>query len=76
MTYKQVQRSMVIELARYMPPLGEESFIFYSNLNSLSKGMHLGLDSSFSYLKSENLLVKPKRSYTNSSFSKHCVPPG
>lgn len=64
-------QSMVANIRRYMPRLGTRKlyYLLKPELNAL--GIKLGRDALFEYLRDHNLLVKPKRSYTKTTFSKH-----
>ncbi len=64
-------KQMVLEIRRYMPRIGGRKLYFLLKPNFKEQGITLGRDSFFTYLRSENLLVKPKRSYTKTTYSKH-----
>ncbi|WP_374027183.1 IS3 family transposase [Pseudoalteromonas sp. JSTW] len=64
-------KAMVLEIRRFMPRLGGRKLYFLLKPKLIEQGISLGRDAFFSYLKSEHLLVKPKRSYTKTTFSKH-----
>ena len=64
-------KDMVLEIRRFMPRLGGKKLYFLLKSKFVEEGITLGRDNFFSYLKSENLLVKPRRSYTKTTFSKH-----
>ena len=64
-------KDMVLEIRRYMPRLGGRKLYFLLKSKFIEQGIRLGRDSFFSYLRSENLLVKPKRSYTKTTYSNH-----
>lgn len=64
-------KAMVLEIRRFMPRLGGKKLYFLLKPKFIAQGISLGRDAFFSYLKSEHLLVKPKRSYTKTTFSKH-----
>lgn len=64
-------KSMVLEIRRFMPRLGGKKLYFLLKPKFIEQGIKLGRDGFFSYLKHEKLLVKPKRSYTKTTFSKH-----
>ena len=64
-------KKMVLELRRFMPRLGTRKLYFLLKPKLLSQGIKLGRDGLFSYLRNENLLVKPRRSYTKTTNSKH-----
>ncbi len=64
-------KGMVLEIRRYMPRLGGRKLYFLLKSKFIEQGIRLGRDSFFAYLRKENLLVKPKRSYTKTTYSKH-----
>jgi len=64
-------KAMVLEIRRFMPRLGGRKLYFLLKPKFIEQGISLGRDAFFSYLKNEHLLVKPKRSYTKTTFSKH-----
>jgi putative transposase len=64
-------KNMVLEIRRFMPRLGGKKLYFLLKPKLIELGVKLGRDGFFRYLKNENLLVKPKRSYTKTTFSKH-----
>ncbi|MBY5949318.1 IS3 family transposase [Photobacterium rosenbergii] len=64
-------KDMVQELRRYMPRLGTRKLYFLLKQKFVESGIKLGRDAFFDYLRSEHLLVKPKRSYTKTTNSKH-----
>jgi len=62
---------MVLELRRFMPRLGVRKLYFLLKPKFVESGIKLGRDGLFRYLKEEGLLVKPKRSYTKTTDSRH-----
>lgn len=64
-------KDMVLELRRYMPKIGTRKLYWLIKPKLETAGIKLGRDGLFSYLKTHNLLVKPKRSYTKTTNSKH-----
>lgn len=62
---------LVQSIRMEMPRLGTRKlyYLLKDNLNEL--GIKIGRDSLFDYLRYENLLVKPKKSYTKTTNSKH-----
>ncbi|GAB7218761.1 hypothetical protein VcTj87_05820 [Vibrio comitans] len=64
-------RQMVLELRRYMPRLGTRKLYFLLKPKFIAQGIKLGRDAFFDYLREELLLVRPKRSYTKTTNSKH-----
>ncbi|WP_408580438.1 IS3 family transposase [Aliivibrio fischeri] len=64
-------KNMVQEIRRYMPRIGGKKLYFLLKPKFITHGIKLGRDNFFSYLRNECLLVKPKRSYTKTTYSKH-----
>jgi len=64
-------KAMVLEIRCFMPRLDGKELYFLLKSKFIAQGINLGRDAFFNYLKSEHLLVKPKRSYTKTTFSKH-----
>lgn len=53
-----------------MPRLGTRKLYFLLKPKLIAKGIKLGCDALFDYLREERLLVKPKRSYTKTTNSR------
>lgn len=64
-------KAMVLDIRRFMPRIGGKKLYFLLKPKFIEKGIKLGRDNFFSYLKDEGLLVKPKRNYTKTTHSKH-----
>lgn len=62
---------MVLDIRRFMPRVGGRKLYFLLKPKFIEKGIKLGRDNFFSYLKREGLLVKPKHNYTKTTHSKH-----
>ncbi|SNX50113.1 hypothetical protein VTH8203_03761 [Vibrio thalassae] len=62
---------MVLELRRFIPRLGTRKLYFFWKPKLIAKGTKIGRDALFDYLREESLLVKPKRSYTKTTNSRH-----
>lgn len=56
---------------RYMPRLGTRKLYRLIKPKLVEHGIKLGRDGFFTYLKREGLLVKPKKSFTKTTYSKH-----
>ena len=54
-----------------MPRLGVRKLYFLIKPQLIKAGIKLGRDGLFKYMKTQNLLVPPKRSYTKTTYSKH-----
>ncbi|ACA84360.1 hypothetical protein Swoo_3827 [Shewanella woodyi ATCC 51908] len=64
-------KAMVLDIRRFMPRVGGRKLYFLLKPKFIEKGIKLGRDNFFSYLKREGLLVKPKHNYTKTTHSKH-----
>jgi transposase InsO family protein len=64
-------KAMVMNLRRFMPRLGTRKLYHLIKPELVKKGITLGRDGLFDYLREAGLLIKPKRSYTKTTFSKH-----
>jgi len=54
-----------------MPRVGIRKLYFLLKDAFVENGIKVGRDALFKYLKQENILVKPVKSYTKTTFSKH-----
>ena len=54
-----------------MPRLGGRKLYYLLKPKLEHLGIKVGRDGFFDYLREHNLLVKPKRSYTKTTYSKH-----
>jgi len=64
-------RDMVLYWRRFMPRVGTRKLYYLIKPQLEAQGIKLGRDGLFHYLKQENLLVKPRKSYTKTTNSKH-----
>lgn len=64
-------KEMIMNLRRFMPRLGTRKLYYLIKPALMESGIKLGRDGLFDYLRDANLLVKPRRSYTRTTFSKH-----
>ena len=64
-------KQMVLELRRFMPRLGGRKLYFLLKPKLQERGIKLGRDALFDYLRANDLLVPRKRSYTKTTHSKH-----
>jgi len=64
-------RDMVLYWRRFMPRIGTRKLYYLIKPQLEAQGIKLGRDGLFHYLKQENLLVKPRKSYTKTTYSKH-----
>lgn len=64
-------KEMIMNLRRFMPHLGTRKLYYLMKPALTEGGIKLGRDGLFDYLRDENLLVKPRRRYTRTTFSKH-----
>lgn len=64
-------KELVEKQRRDMPRLGTRKLYFLLENVFVENGIKIGRDALFSYLKRENMLIKPVKSYTKTTFSKH-----
>ncbi|WP_169460702.1 IS3 family transposase, partial [Marinomonas sp. UCMA 3892] len=64
-------KDLVMDIRRFMPRLGTRKLYFLLKDKLKERDIKLGRDGLFRYLREEGLLVKPKRSYTKTTDSKH-----
>ena len=61
----------VIEERIHLPRLGTRKLYYRLSKQIRSKGIKIGRDALFAFLRSEHMLIKPKRSYHKTTNSKH-----
>lgn len=66
-----IVKQLVETQRRAMPCLGTRKLYFLLEQSFRENGIKMGRDAFFSYLKREHLLVKPMKSYTRTTFSRH-----
>jgi len=64
-------KSMVQGIRIQMPRLGTRKLYFLLKQDFENKGIKIGRDALFRYLKTEHMLIKPKKRYTKTTNSKH-----
>lgn len=64
-------RPMVQDVRMDMPRLGTRKLYYLLKDEFDVKGLKLGRDALFDYLRSEHLLIRPKKNYTKTTDSKH-----
>lgn len=64
-------KSAVITERIYLPQLGTRKLHYLLKDRFAAQGIKIGRDGLFSFLRSEHLLIKPKRSYHKTTNSKH-----
>jgi IS1 family transposase len=64
-------KSLVVTERSMMPRIGTRKLHYLLKNKFESSGIKIGRDALFSFLKSENMLVKPRKSYTKTTWSKH-----
>ena len=62
---------MVLDVRRYMPLLGTRKLYYLLKPKLRKLGIKLGRDALFDYLRDEQLLVRPKRSFIKTTNSRH-----
>ena len=70
---KQLRRikTLVQDVRRRMPQIGTRKLYYLLKDDFVSLGIKIGRDALFDYLRQERMLIKPKRKYTKTTFSKH-----
>jgi putative transposase len=66
-----VIRDWVLYWRQFMPQLGARKLYALIKSRLIEQNIKLGRDGFLTYLRHERLLVKPKKSYTKTTFSKH-----
>jgi transposase InsO family protein len=64
-------RQLVEKQRRIMPRLGARKLYFLLKQSFVENGIKIGRDAFYAYLKREQMLVKPMKNYTKTTFSKH-----
>lgn len=67
---KEVKAAVIAERI-YLPRLGTRKLYYRLQTQLHLKGIKIGRDKLFAFLRSEHLLIKPKRSYRKTTYSKH-----
>lgn len=60
-----------MEVRRYLPRLGTRKLYHLLKPRFEAAGIKLGRDGLFAYLRQHHLLIRPRRCYTKTTFSKH-----
>lgn len=64
-------KDLVIRTRISMPRLGTRKLHYLLKEEFKSLGIKIGCDALFKYLKSESLLIRPKKNYTKTTLSNH-----
>ncbi|WP_152973924.1 IS3 family transposase [Zhouia amylolytica] len=64
-------KALVLQLRMQMPRIGTRKLYYLLRDEFRLQGIKIGRDALFTYLRSEALLVKPKKNYTKTTDSKH-----
>lgn len=64
-------RPLVLSIRREMPRIGTRKLYYLLKPDFDRLGIKIGRDALFAYLKSEHLLIRPKKNYTKTTNSKH-----
>jgi transposase InsO family protein len=64
-------KPMINEIRRKMPRLGTRKLYYLLQEDFKRSSIKVGRDGLFKYLRSENMLVRPAKSYTKTTYSKH-----
>lgn len=62
---------LVLEIRMQMPRIGTRKLYYLLQDKLLSLGIKMGRDALFSYLKTQNMLIKPRKNYTRTTYSNH-----
>jgi len=62
---------MVVGIRLEMPRIGTRKLYYLLSQRFSEEGIKIGRDALFAYLRREKLLVRPMKSYTRTTFSKH-----
>lgn len=66
-----IVRYLVEQVRIEMPRLGTRKLYYLLKDELINSGVKLGRDGLFSYLRKEQLLIRPRKSYTKTTHSKH-----
>lgn len=64
-------KPLVMHIRMQMPRIGTRKLYYLLKGEFKNQGIKIGRDALFDYLRSESMLVKPKRNYTKTTNSKH-----
>lgn len=64
-------KARILEIRRRMPRIGTRKLYYLLQQDLTAMNMKIGRDALFSYLRTERLLIRPVKSYTKTTFSKH-----
>ena len=64
-------KAIVLDVRMRMPRLGTRKLYHLVGERLAEAGVKMGRDALFAYLRAENMLVRPRRSYTKTTHSKH-----
>jgi len=64
-------KELVVGVRMKLPRLGTRKLYYLLRNEFSAKGIKIGRDGLFSYLRSQDLLVRPRKNYTRTTYSKH-----
>jgi len=64
-------KPLVLQIQKEMPRIGTRKLYYLLKEDFNHLGIKIGRDSFFDYLRSESMLIKPKKNYTKTTNSKH-----
>lgn len=64
-------KKLALEIRIKLPRLGTRKLYFMLKNSLKELNIKIGRDALFDYLIRENLLIKPKKTYTKTTYSKH-----
>jgi transposase InsO family protein len=71
MKVREQVKALVIDKRKFMPRIGTRKLHFLLAEEFKKQQLNVGRDKLFSFLRHEHLLVKPLKSYTKTTYSKH-----
>jgi putative transposase len=64
-------KPLVFKIRQEMPKLGTRKLYYLLKSEFETRGIKIGRDALFDYLRSESMLIRPKKNYTRTTNSKH-----
>ena len=66
-------KKMVFEERRHLPRLGTRKVYLRLKDKLIARGIKLGRNGLFDFLREHKMLIRPKKNYTKTTFSKHWI---
>ena len=64
-------KPLIMNLRMQMPRIGSRKLYYLLKEDFVRRGIKIGRDALFDYLREEHLLITPKKNYTKTTYSKH-----